>query len=211
MFPILVLLYINTSYSSASITIDFVNIVLALLVVLVPIAIGVYFRYVNTETKCAGGYLWEWLEKLTSALGGIFVLVPLVIGIIQNQYLFSESWKMWVASVLYQPVGSLLGYVAAILCGLSKKDSRTVALQTGIQNGTLVLAILYLSDSQSRSLVFPLFYSFWYIIHSVLITILFRYISSTEPHDDANVSPVALSSPKVLPNDSENPKDLTSN
>jgi BASS family bile acid:Na+ symporter len=185
MFPLLVLIYVDIDYYSAKVQIDFVNITLALLIVLIPVAIGVYLRYLNPKRMWREKYLWQWLEKFTSGLGALFVIVPLVVGIIQNKSLFSESGKMWVASIIFQPLGCLIGYWLTIATGLPKVDARTISLQTGIQSATLVIAIISLTFpdkyTQDRCLIFPLFYSFWYIINSGWLTVLFHRLA----RDDA--------------------------
>jgi BASS family bile acid:Na+ symporter len=197
MFPLLVVIYIESSYHSDTIKIDFPNIVYALLVVLVPILIGIAIRHVNTTRKYRDKFIWQWIEVCTSVLGALFVAVPLIVGIIQNTHLFSSSYKLWIASIIYEPLGCWLGYLFSRLAGLSKKDARTIALQTGIQNGTLVIAIISLTFSdltvQNDCLLFPLFYSFWYIINSVWITTLLRWIATKERDTEASKSGVESS------------------
>jgi len=204
MFPLLVLIYIDTEYYSTAVKIDFLNIVLALLVVLIPVSIGVVCRHLNQVKKFREKFLWEWLEKITSAIGALFVVVPLVFGIIQNSSLFSLGPGIWFSALLLEPFGCFIGYWVTILCGLSKQDARTIALQTGIQSATLVIAIISLTFTnqavQDKCLIFPLFYSFWYIINSCWITLFLRRLarddkSVPEVKKDALDSPTSPGSP----------------
>eukprot|EP00438_Fugacium_kawagutii_P024696 Skav235536 [mRNA] locus=scaffold3067:109719:121773:+ [translate_table: standard] len=130
------------------------------------------------------------MEKAASILGTIFLLTALVAGVVSNSHLFTDHWKLWVASALLMPLGSALGYAsAAWIARLPAKACRTICLETGLQNSTLALTILAFSfgntDSFRAVSVFPLLYSLFLLIDGVLITILFRFLSRNEAKEGA--------------------------
>jgi hypothetical protein len=98
--------------------------------------------------------------------------------IIYADDLFNAPASLWVSAVLMEPVGALFGYALAHSQGLSGRDSRTIAIETGVQSFTLTIAIITLSfEGQERDdvLLFPLLYGFMYIVNSSWIIVLLRY------------------------------------
>ena len=102
---------------------------------------------------------------------------------------------MWISAILLLPCGASLGYGLSVLSGLSAKAARTVALETGIQNTTLTIAVIVFAyprgeegdvgyeaakDLQDKLLAFPLMFSLFLIITACLMTLLFRHIASEE-------------------------------
>jgi len=73
--------------------------------------------------------------------------------------------------------GITIGYIFARLLRLHPRNARTVALETGIQNAPLAIAIIALtfagSEQQSIMAVGAL-YSLFIVITSTLVTLLFR-------------------------------------
>ena len=133
----------------------------------------------HLSVKVAG-----WIEKAASVLGTIFLLTALVTGVVSNSHLFTDHWRLWVASALLMPIGSALGYGNARLARLPPKACRTICLETGLQNSTLALTILAFSFSDSDKFetvsVFPLLYSLFLLIDGTLITVIFRILSRNE-------------------------------
>ena len=42
-------------------------------------------RYFNKTMKVCGKFIWEWIEKATTAFGALFLLLALVFGVIENE------------------------------------------------------------------------------------------------------------------------------
>ena len=89
------------------------------------------------------------MQLVGSTLGGLFLLAAVVTGISDNPDLMKPSVYPgeWVLAAFFQPVGCLFGLCAATLAGLDGRDRITVALETGVQNYTLVIAICSLTYS----------------------------------------------------------------
>lgn len=83
-----------------------------------------------------------------------------------------------------EPCGAFFGYGAAYLVGIGRKDCRTIGIETGVQSFTLTIAIIALSfdgDERDDVLLFPLLYGTMYIINSIWIVALLRYVVA--PYD----------------------------
>lgn len=109
-----------------------------------PVVLGMVIRHFSTKIAL-------WMEKAASILGTLFLLAALVTGVVSNSHLFTDHWKLWIASALLMPVGSTLGYVNARLARLPSKACRTICLETGLQNSTLALTILAFSFGTPRN------------------------------------------------------------
>ena len=151
-----------------------------------PVVLGMVIRHFSTKIAL-------WMEKAASILGTLFLLAALVTGVVSNSHLFTDHWKLWIASALLMPLGSTLGYVNARLARLPSKACRTICLETGLQNSTLALTILAFSFGDTEKFraasVFPLLYSLFLLVDGVLITLLFRFLSRNDPQSSSEKEP----------------------
>jgi len=101
---------------------------------------------------------------------------------------------MWIASILMLPLGTTSGYTLSKLSKCTPKQCRTIALETGIQNSTLTIAIIMLSfpggteaeDQQQQDvLAFALMYTFFLIVTATITTLGFAKYSQEEGGNDA--------------------------
>ena len=77
----------------------------------------------------------------------------------------------------------IFGYFGSLAAKLKARQARTVALETGIQNTPLTMAIILSSfpkESQSELMLLPIIYAISIVLYSVVVTIIFRKISSQE-------------------------------
>ena len=80
-------------------------------------------------------------------------------------------------------IGMLLGYGLSKLLRQDPRRSRTIALETGIQNGPLAVLIVVLTfkdELQQQVLLIPVLYSLFIVLTSSAVTIWFRRITSRE-------------------------------
>jgi hypothetical protein len=95
--------------------------------------------------------------------------------------------------------GMALGYALARLLRQDEVRSRTIALETGIQNGPLAVLIVLLTfqgQMQQDALLIPVLYSLFIVLTSSAVTLWFRRITTREElaRDRAKV-PVASVAP----------------
>jgi len=147
------------------------NIIATLVLLLVPVAIGMVMRKLNANVGAV-------TEFLGSALALFFILFLLVSWVPRNwQFLVTTTPATYIAAIGLGLMGITIGYFFARALKLHPRNARTVAMETGIQNGPLAIAIIAFtfagSEAQSYMAV-PALYSLFIVIVSTLVTLVFR-------------------------------------
>ena len=166
--------------------IDWTNLIVSLLLIIIPTCIGLVIRKYNTTTKICNKFIWKWIETFASIFGLLFLIASIVLAILSYGNIFEESgYELWIMGSILQPLGCAFGYlVSSKVLGFSGTDTRTISLETGIQNFSLSIAILQLSfssddedddDNLKYALIFPVCYGFLYLFWSPVIVLFFRY------------------------------------
>jgi bile acid transporter len=209
MLPLLVFVLIKTAYN-ADILIPWGGIFISLCLIIFPCLIGLSVRHYNTETKVGGKFIWQWMEKMTTIVGIIFFVSTLVVGLVVYFDKISKApASLWISAIAMEPCGALFGYGAAYAAGINRKDCRTIGIETGVQSFTLTMAIIALSfdgDQRDDVLLFPLLYGIMYIVNSVWIVALLRFvvapldeISEDDKHDvEDDKKEVEIMSPAAI-------------
>lgn len=172
MMPIILLLF-AANYTSAEFAVPNKNIVSTLILILLPVSIGMIVRKKN-------GSVANKLEKIGSAIG--IVVILFLIG----EFLFrrfdilkSATLNIYAAAILLGLCGFILGYIFSKIVGLSERQSRTVSLETGIQNTPVTMAIIIASfpaNEQAAYLLLPMLYALFIVIDSTIVTCFFRFV-----------------------------------
>mmetsp|Transcript_40614 Transcript_40614/g.105434 ORF Transcript_40614/g.105434 Transcript_40614/m.105434 type:complete len:412 (-) Transcript_40614:116-1351(-) len=137
----------------------------SLALVIVPVIIGVVIRWKSERVA-------KIIEKVGTVTGIIFITAALIVGTIDNQKLFLSGWQVWVAGFALEPLGMALGAGFAFLFRLPKSQISTIALETGVQNSTLAIAIINFTlmsapnHIKQEALVLPLIYSLALVVDS---------------------------------------------
>ena len=162
------------------------NVAQVLVVLIVPTLIGLFLRKWNPNVGAT-------IELVGGALG-IFVILFLVLTWVprNHQLLASTPWPVYAAAIGIGLVGMLLGYLLSGLLKQDRRRARTIALETGIQNGPLGILIVVLTfkdDLQQQVLLIPVLYSLFIVLTSSAVTVWFRGISTREElaRDNAKV------------------------
>ena len=147
------------------------DIIKVLIVLLVPVALGMTIRKLNANVGAV-------LEFCGALLGVFFIFFIAVTWVPQNwQFLLNTSGATYTASIALGLVGITLGYFFAKSLRLHPRNARTVALETGIQNGPLAIAIVVFSfpeEQQQAIMAVPALYSLFIVITATLVTLVFR-------------------------------------
>lgn len=162
MMPLIILIYIQ-NLSKENIKIPWGNIFISIFLIVLPTAIGLYIRKYNTTMKIGGRFIWDWLRIATSIFGGTFVMGALIVAlVIHMDKLKTASTALWLFAFSMEPMGALFGYSASALNGLTLIDSRTIAIECGIQNFTFAMVVISLSLGSSKeadeAMLFPIMY-----------------------------------------------------
>ncbi|MBF9049249.1 transporter [Roseobacter sp. HKCCD9010] len=171
-FGVLLIPVILVVYSAAlDLQIPRENIIATLVLLLVPVAIGMGMRKINANVGAV-------TEFLGSALALFFILFIMVSWVPRNwQFLVTTTPATYVAAIGLGLFGIAIGYTFARTLRLHPRNARTVALETGIQNGPLAIAIVAFtfSGEQAQSyMAVPALYSLFIVIVSTLVTLIFR-------------------------------------
>jgi len=176
--PAVLWLY-GRNFTDSSFALPIKDIVVTLLLVLVPVALGMFIR--------SRSVAWaERVEKVGSA-SGIGVLILLIVsGLVNNNAIFTLiPFGGYIAAISLGLIGMVLGYLAAALGGLMEPQRRAVALETGIQNSPLAIAIILASfpaSSHDVMLRLPLLYALCILITSTALALALRMLGASGPN-----------------------------
>lgn len=147
------------------------NIIITLILLLVPVGIGMMLRKLNANAGAV-------TEFMGSALALFFILFLMVSWVPRNwQFLMTTTPATYVAAIGLGLFGISIGYAFARALRLHPRNARTVALETGIQNGPLAIAIIvftFSGDEAQSYMAVPALYSLFIVIVSTLVTLVFR-------------------------------------
>ena len=117
-----------------------------------------------------------------SLLAVFFIVFLIVSWIPRNwEFLLATTWGTYFASIMLGLFGFGIGYGFAKLLRLHPRNARTVALETGIQNGPLAIAIIAFTFSGSEAqavMAVPVLYSLFIVMSSAALTLWFRRINT---------------------------------
>lgn len=151
------------------------NIIATLVLLLVPVAIGMVLRKLNANVGAV-------TEFMGSMLAIFFILFLIVSWIPRNwEFLLTTTWATYFGSIVLGLFGFALGYGFSTLLRLHPRNARTIALETGIQNGPLAIAIIAFTFSGLEAqavMAVPVLYSLFIVITSTMLTLWFRRINT---------------------------------
>jgi bile acid transporter len=153
------------------------NVAQVLFVLLVPTVIGMLLRKWNANVGAV-------VEMLGGLLGVAVILFLIVTWVPRNhQLLASTPWPVYFASIGLGLCGFLVGYAFARMVRQDGRRARTIALETGIQNGPLGVLIVLLTfkgTQQQEVLLIPVLYSLFIVLSSSAVTVWFRRLTTRE-------------------------------
>jgi bile acid transporter len=153
------------------------NVIQVLFVLLVPTVIGIALRKWNANVGA--------VIEMIGGLLGVAVIVFLTVSWVPRnwQLLLATGLPVYAASIGLGLAGFCLGYGLSRLLRQDPRRSRTIALETGIQNGPLAVLIVLLTFEGSRQqdvLLIPVLYSLFIVLTSSAVTVWFRGITRRE-------------------------------
>ncbi len=171
-FGVLLIPIIISIYAAAlDLTIPRENIIITLALLLVPVTIGLLIRRFSERAA-------NITEKTGATLGGIFVVFLIVSWIPRNwDFLMNTTAATYIAAASLGIVGITLGYLAARVLRLGERDARTIAIETGLQNGPLAFSIIAFTFSgaeQQSYMAVPALYSTMIVAIASVVALYFR-------------------------------------
>lgn len=147
------------------------NIIATLLILIVPVAIGMGLRRLSPNAGAV-------TEFFGSVLALAFIAFIAISWVPRNwDFLMTTAPTTYAGAILLGAIGIAVGLLFAKASRLHPRDARTVALETGIQNAPLGIAIIVLTfpaGEQQAILAIAALYSLFIVLTATLVTLLFR-------------------------------------
>jgi len=154
------------------------NIIVTLIILLIPVVLGMLIRKYSANVGAV-------LELMGGLVGVFFILFLLSTWVPRNWGLLSSTpWQTYVVAIGLGLFGIIIAYLLTRGFKMHPMNARTIALETGIQNGPLGIAIVLLNFSGDPTiglvLIVPALYSLFIVLISTAVTIWFRKANLAE-------------------------------
>ncbi|MBS3959988.1 MAG: hypothetical protein KGZ52_11400 [Xanthomonadaceae bacterium] len=190
MVPILLAFYSGLLGLPAEYQIPPSDVLRVLVLLIVPTIIGIALRKWNPNAGAT-------IELVGAILGVVVLLFVIGTWVPRNHMLLATTaGNVYFATIGLGLFGMALGFGLARLLRQDRLRSRTIALETGIQNGPLAVLIVLLTFEgalQQEVLLIPVLYSLFIVLSSTAVTVWFRRVSTREElaRDGAKIKPTA--------------------
>ena len=172
MTPLMLFVYANFLSLDDTITIEFTELATVIVGLIIPVGLGMLVRRLSAN---AGSVL----ELIGGLFGVLFIPFLIAIWVPRNwQLLLDTEWPTYVVAIGLGLVGITVAFWIAKALRLHPANVRTIALETGIQNGPLAIAVIvavYIdSPGLDKILLVPALYSLFIVLISTAVTFVFR-------------------------------------
>ncbi len=188
--PMLIQFYSGLAEISSEFVIPAANVAQVLVVLLVPTLLGMVLRKANPNVGAT--------VELIGGMLGIFVILFLIVSWVPRNHMLlaTTPWPVYFAAIGLGLIGMALGFGLARLLKQDANRSRTISLETGIQNGPLAVLIVTLTftgEQQQQVLLIPVLYSLFIVLTSSAVTVWYRGLADREAlaRDRAKVGALA--------------------
>ncbi|XP_071506383.1 ileal sodium/bile acid cotransporter-like [Diadema antillarum] len=166
-------------WTDGAAVIPYTDIVVALICIIGPVAIGMLVRWKSKKWATLIG-------KPFGLIGMLGIIVSIFIISYINPRIWSSSPKLYLAAFAHLWIGWGLGYGIARMCKQPHKQSRTIAFETGAQHVGLALALIAFSYEDNfplflRMIIYPMIFGPFSIIFFTSWTVAFRVYRHFRP------------------------------
>jgi len=160
--------WLSWAYIDASIHVPALDMLKSIFILIIlPVASGVLInRYLHKTIQPLKN-----IFPLIAVISIVFIIAIVVA--LNNQNLVSLSWLLLLAVILHNLIGLVAGYSVGRLFKYNKKDSRTLAIETGMQNSGLAVALAMKYFSASAALPGAIF-SIWHNLSGSMLASYWR-------------------------------------
>jgi bile acid transporter len=185
MTPAMLYIYSRFIGLDESLTVEFSELALVIVGLIIPVALGMLLRKFSSNVGAV-------LELVGSVVGLLFIPFLIAIWVPRNwQLLVTTDWPTYVVAIGLGLVGITVAYYISKLLRLHPMNARTIALETGINNGPLAIAVIvavYIDNpGVDKILLVPALYSLFIVIISTLVTLVFRRANLAEEQKIPNL------------------------
>ncbi|MEQ3499708.1 bile acid:sodium symporter family protein [Tenacibaculum sp. SSH1-16] len=137
---------------------------LVLLILGIPIVLGMLVNHYHHEMA-------KKINKLLRPFSIFFFLSLIVIALYDNADVFKDYIHLVLFLVIFHNIYAfIIGYVTAKSFKLNKKDSKTISMETGIQNGGLGLLLIFsFFDGLGGMALLAAFWGVWDIFSGIML------------------------------------------
>jgi bile acid transporter len=185
MTPFMLWIYSGLLDFDESLSIDFGELAIVIVGLVIPVGLGMLVRRLSAN---AGAIL----ELIGGVFGLLFIPFLIAIWVPRNwQLLLTTEWPTYAVAIGLGVVGITVAYIIATAIRLHPMNARTIALETGIQNGPLAIAVIvavYIDNPFLDSiLLIPALYSLFIVLISTVVTLIFRRANVAEEQKIPNL------------------------
>jgi BASS family bile acid:Na+ symporter len=185
MTPFMLWIYSSLLNFDESLSINFSELAIVIVGLIIPVALGMLVRRLSANAGAV-------LELVGGIFGLLFIPFLIAIWVPRNwQLLLTTEWPTYAVSIGLGVVGISVAYVIAKAIRIHPMNARTIALETGIQNGPLAIAVIvavYIdSPGLDSILLVPALYSLFIVLISTGVTFIFRRANVAEEQKIPNL------------------------
>lgn len=185
MTPLMLFIYSNLLNFDEALSIDFRELATVIGGLIVPVGLGMLVRRLSANAGAV-------LELVGGVFGVLFIPFLIAIWVPRNwQLLLTTEWPTYAVSIGLGAIGISIAYFIAKAIRLHPMNVRTIALETGIQNGPLAVAVIvavYIdSPGLDSILLVPALYSLFIVLISTVVTFIFRRANVAEEQKIPNL------------------------
>jgi BASS family bile acid:Na+ symporter len=139
---------------------------------IIPVGIGMLIRKLSAN-------IGSMIELIGSVFGLLFIPFLIAVWVPRNwQLLLDTQWPTYVVAIGLGAVGMTAAYFMSKALRLHPANARTIALEAGINNGPLAIAVIvavYIDNpGLDQILLVPALYSLFIVLLSTVVTLIFR-------------------------------------
>jgi BASS family bile acid:Na+ symporter len=139
---------------------------------IIPVGIGMLIRKLSAN-------IGSLIELIGSVFGLLFIPFLIAVWVPRNwQLLLDTQWPTYVVAIGLGAVGMTAAYFMSKALRLHPANARTIALEAGINNGPLAIAVIvavYIDNpGLDQILLVPALYSLFIVLLSTVVTLIFR-------------------------------------
>lgn len=133
-----------------------------------PLLLGLLFKYKFSK-------LASKIAEPIKLISFILLVVIIAMAFIQNIGIFKQYYHYIIYLVFFHNIIALgSGYLLSKLVGNSEQDSRTISIETGIQNSGLGLVIIFsVFQGQGAMAIIMAWWGIWHIIGGTVMSLIF--------------------------------------
>ncbi|MBI1185363.1 bile acid:sodium symporter family protein [bacterium] len=160
----------------ASVHIDFWQLVKIVMTIMVlPLIAGMF---VSKQWPAVA----QKIKKPIKVASFVLLLIIIAAGLAANTDVFSKYYQHVVYLVfLHNGLALFLGFLLGLATGIGRAATKTISIETGIQNTGLGLVLVFnFFDGNGAMAIIAAWYGIWHIISGFLVSLLFKQFYKSE-------------------------------